>query len=236
MKLPSLVPQLADSLVHLLFPRLCAGCRIPLIRQEEVLCMSCVTAMPVTGFCDHPDNEAAMRLAGRIPYLHATAYAYFSPDGLLQHLLHLLKYGGRKDIGTFLGTQAGIALRGAACMEGVDCILPVPLHPKKEAARGYNQTALIAGGLGDTCSLPVLGRALQRRRATESQTSKSREERERNVAGAFICRAGGALSGRHLLLVDDVLTTGATLEAASAPLLPIPGLKLSILTIGVAMS
>jgi ComF family protein len=235
MSMPSLLPEIARSITHLLLPQLCAGCRIPLLHSERTLCMSCTLELPQTGFHDIADNEAAMRLAGRIPYQHATAFAYFAPDGLLQHLLHLLKYKGRKEVGIFLGKQAGYALEATSWIRSVDAIIPVPLHPKKEAARGYNQTALIAQGLSEALAIPVKEHALMRMRHTESQTRKSREERVVNVKDAFSLSPKATLSGSHVLLIDDVLTTGATLEAASGPLVCAPGVKLSIMTIGLAM-
>src|ERR1043166_5440297 len=103
-----------QSASHLLFPRLCEGCRQPLILQEDILCMNCAFQLPRTDFHDKPDNEAAFRIAGRVPYQHATAFAYFTADGLLQHLLHRLKYSGRKSIGIYLGKQAGYALKASS--------------------------------------------------------------------------------------------------------------------------
>jgi ComF family protein len=234
-KLPALLPEMAKSVMHLLLPQLCAGCRTPLLYRERVLCMGCLMELPQTGFHTIETNEAAMRIAGRIPFQHATAFAYFTPDGLLQHLLHLLKYKGRKEVGIFLGAQAGYALKNVAWARSLDAIIPVPLHAKKEAARGYNQTALIAWGMGEVLSIPVMERALIRTKHTASQTRMSREERVQNVADAFQLSSGTELAGRNVLLIDDVLTTGATLEAASAAMRSVPDISLNILTIGMAM-
>ena len=221
--------------MHLLLPQLCAGCRAPLLYREKVLCMSCMMELPQTGFHHIEDNEAAMRIAGRIPFQQATAFAYFTPDGLLQHLLHLLKYDGRKEVGSFLGAQAAYALKNVSWAQSLNAIVPVPLHLKKEAARGYNQAALIAQGMGEILSIPVMEHALIRTRHTASQTKMSREERVRNMTDAFRLSPGADLSGRQVLLIDDVLTTGATLEAASAAMRGVPGIGLNIMTIGLAM-
>jgi ComF family protein len=207
---------------------------VALLRQEEVLCIGCQSVLPQTNFHHRADNEAALRIAGRVPFEHATAFGYFSAGGLLQHLLHRLKYQGRKNIGFFLGVQAGWSLGVAPWVGELNAIVPVPLHPRKQALRGFNQSALIAAGMGSVLQLPVLEHALRRTRHTESQTSKSREERVLNVRDAFIADASALSAAAHVLLVDDVLTTGATLEAASGALLSIPGLKLSICTIALA--
>jgi ComF family protein len=230
-------PLLRETLygaVHMLFPQLCEGCRAPLLYQEKVLCMSCAFELPQTAFHDRADNEAALRIAGRIPYQNATSFAYFTAEGLLQHLLHRLKYSGRKTVGVYLGEQAGHSLKSASWIKDVEAISPVPLHHRKEAGRGYNQSAAIAAGLSRVLNIPVHENALVRTRHTESQTKMSREERISNVKDAFRLHPKVQLQNHHVLLVDDVLTTGATVEAASDALLHVPGLKLSICTIGLA--
>lgn len=234
MPLPSLFREAAYGAAHLLFPRLCEGCREALLRQEEVLCLGCQASLPQTNFHHHADNEAALRVAGRIPFEHATAFAYFSDGGLLQHLLHRLKYRGRKCIGSYLGEQAGWALRKAPWIHKINAIVPVPLHPRKQALRGFNQSALIAAGMGKVLQVPMIERALRRTRHTESQTLKSREERVLNVRDAFVASRDALPEQAHVLLVDDVLTTGATLESAASALLVVPGLQLSICTIALA--
>lgn len=208
---------------------------MPLLHQERVLCMLCAFQLPQTAFHHIADNEAALRIAGRIPYRNATAFGYFTNEGLLQHLLHRLKYSGKQAVGTYLGEQAGHALKSAPWIGDVEAVVPVPLHPKKEIKRGYNQSALIASGLAEVLNVPAHDSALIRQRHTESQAkTKSREERVLNVKDAFLLHPKAQLAGKHVLLVDDVLTTGATVEAASQALLGVPGLKLSICTIGLA--
>ncbi len=227
--------RLRESLAHLLFPRLCEGCQQPLLHQEDILCLGCALALPRSGFHHIPMNEAALRLAGRIPFEGATAFGVFTPGGILQHLLHRLKYQGRREIGAYLGRQAGRDLHTAPWARDLSAIVPVPLHPVKERLRGYNQAALLAGGLGEVLQIPVYDNALQRIRHTGSQTLKSREERMDNVGTAFSLRRLPA-PGSHLLLIDDVLTTGATLESAARPLLSAPGTRISILAFALAQS
>jgi ComF family protein len=231
---PTLLKELFSGASHLLFPQLCEGCHTPLLHQERVLCMGCTYELPQTGFHHIPDNEAALRVAGRIPFKYATAFAYFSEEGLMQHLMHRLKYSGRKSIGKFLGQQAGYALKSVPWITEIDAIVPVPLHPRKHAKRGYNQSAIIAEGIGQSLNIPVESAGLIRIKNTDSQTKKSREQRLENVKGAFALNAKKPITAKHVLLVDDVLTTGATIEAAASALLVAPGFSLSICTIGLA--
>ena len=175
-----------------------------------------------------------MRFAGRVPIVRATSLAYFTADGLLQHLLHQLKYKENKAVGLFLGRQLGYDLRQLHWAKDIDMIVPVPLHPKKEVLRGYNQSELIAGGLGEILNITVNTSVLSRSRHTESQTQKTREQRIENMQDAFIVKNAEEYSSKHILLTDDVLTTGATLEACANALLAIPSVRISIATIGVA--
>jgi ComF family protein len=226
-----LLQKIGRDIAHLLYPQLCEGCRRPLLEQEKVLCLHCIQELPRTGYHHIADNETALRFAGRFPFRHATSMAYFTTDGLLQHLLHALKYKSRKDIGYFLGQQLGYDLLDAGMIP--DLIVPVPLHKKKEAQRGYNQSYHIAEGIASILNIEVDARSLKRTRHTESQTQKTREERVENVSDAFVCDAG--IMGRYVLLCDDVLTTGATLEACALAMLRVPGMQVSIATIGIAI-
>jgi ComF family protein len=232
----SVLAQLREGITHLFFPRLCEGCASALLTTEQVLCLSCAQQLPETGYHHIADNDTALRFAGRVPYSYATSFAWFTADGLLQHLLHRLKYRGRGEIGTYLGHTFATSLSPVPWIHEVDLIIPVPLHPAKKAARGYNQAALIAGGLGERLRIATSDKLLLRIRETESQTQKSRTERVNNMAGAFRISNAGALAGKHILLCDDVLTTGATLEACAHALQAAPGIKISLATIGIAVS
>lgn len=198
------------------------------------MCLGCALELPLTGFHHATDNEATARLAGRFPFERATAHLHFTEESLSQHLIHLLKYGRRAGIGTALGNAFGAALNEEGWMHDVHLILPVPLHPKKEAARGFNQSALLAEGMSNATGIPFDARALRRIRHTESQTRKTRAERIENVAGAFAVRHPRKLEGKHILLVDDVLTTGATVEACAQAILAVPGTRVSVATLAIA--
>jgi ComF family protein len=230
-----MLKEMAEGLSHLIYPRLCEGCSKPLLAEEEVLCLNCnVYHLPRTAYHHIADNETAMRFAGRVDVEKATSLAYFTPDGLLQHLLHSLKYDGKKYIGTYLGKQLAYDLKQINWQLGVDAIVPVPLHPDKEALRGYNQSQLLAEGMAEVWGIPVLNTAIKRVKNTESQTQKSREERIENMQGAFVAHQQLDIAGKHMLLIDDVLTTGATLEACANALKSAPNVKISIATVGIA--
>ena len=223
------------ELMQLFFPRLCEGCSQSLMRQEKVLCIGCTAELPLTNYHDQSSNDSTLRFAGRLPFEKATSLAYFTPEGLLQHLLHQLKYKDKQEVGIYLGEHLGYGLRGTEWIAHLDAIIPVPLHPQKEAARGYNQAKLIAEGMAEVLSIPVVDSVLYRRRHTESQTKKSRTERIDNMKDVFAVRKPEMLNNKHVLLVDDVLTTGATLEACALTLSAIQGAKTSFATVGIAM-
>ncbi len=225
--------QAGYGLSHIFFPRICAGCRTPLLRTEQVLCLHCLGKMPLTHHYDLPDNEAVMRFAGRFPFRFAASYVYFTGEGLVQHLLHGLKYRNKKDTGRFLGMQFARALQQTAWIQTNDLIQPLPRHKNNEAARGYNQRILIAEGMHRVLQIPYTAKMLLRVKQTESQTLKTREERADNMNDAFT--AHPALRGKHVLLLDDVLTTGATLEACSLAVLQQEGVQVSLATIGLAV-
>jgi ComF family protein len=230
------VQELKRGFIHLFYPRICEGCNKPLLTAETILCLSCDAQLPQTAYHHIPDNETALRFAGRIPFSYATTFAYFTNEGLLQHLLHGLKYGGKKEIGYFLGTCLGNAIKSTGWANEIDLIIPVPLHPAKEAKRGYNQSLLIARGIGDVLQKPVAADVLIRTRDTESQTRKTRTERVDNMTAAFRLDEQQQLAGKHILICDDVLTTGATIEACALALQTAENIKISIATIGIAVS
>lgn len=229
----SLLKYIREGMLHLLFPRLCEGCRKPLLYEERMLCLSCMQHLPRTGYHHLTSNDTTLRIAGRFRFRHATSLAYFTKDGLLQHLLHRLKYRNRQSNGTHLGELLGYELKQQEWAGELQAVIPVPLHPRKEAARGYNQSLLIAEGIAAVLGIPCMRDVLLRTRATESQTHKNRQERIDNVSGAFRVVRRDRISGKHLLLVDDVLTTGATLESCASALLA-QGCDVSIATIGIA--
>jgi ComF family protein len=224
------------ALAQLVYPRLCEACQRPLLAAEQVLCLECTLLLPQTNYHHIAENDTALKLAGRFAFRNASSFAWFTKEGLLQHLLHRLKYESRKEIGYFLGARLGAALLQANWIKEIEVIVPVPLHRKKQQLRGGNQSYWIAEGISKVLAVPVNTGGLVRIKHTVSQTRGSREQRLENISGAFTIAQAGPLEGKHVLLVDDVLTTGATLEACAQALLTIRDCSLSIATVGIAGS
>jgi ComF family protein len=223
-----------QHLVNLFVDNSCYSCNEALSKQEKFICLGCLSQMEETRFHQNPtENELFYRLAGRIPLHGAAGLFYFSKGGRLQTIIRHLKYKGAPDLGVFLGRYYGCILKNAAFMEGIDAIVPVPLHRSRMLQRGYNQAEKIGLGLGMELNLPVITSQLHRRRQTLTQTRKGSLNRWGNVEDAF--RTKGKLPP-GVLLVDDIITTGSTLEACVRALMSAekPPQRVSILGIGVA--
>jgi ComF family protein len=171
---------------------------------------------------------------GRLPLVSATSFLFFSKGGGTQQLIHKLKYKGHQEIGIHLGKLFGSQLNDSLLFNTADVIIPVPLHPKKEHKRGYNQSLIISEGMASRMNARVFPDVLFRKTHTTSQTRKTRYERWENVKNTFEIKKGTRLEGKHVILVDDVITTGATLEACGSTLLEIPGIRLSIASLAYA--
>ena len=224
---------LADF-VSLLFPQLCPACGESLMANEHLLCIECRYSLPQTNFHQHPDNIVAQQFWGKMPLQGAYSLYYFSKGGKVQSLMHHFKYSGMQRIGHILGNIAGAQLAGNETFNSTELIIPVPLHKKRLKERGYNQSACFAQGIAEKLDIPVEENNLVRLKATETQTHKSRFARYENMKDVFSVQNPERLENKHILLVDDVITTGSTLEACGNALLKVPGLKLSIATIAYA--
>jgi len=223
-----------SDFVSLLFPELCAACRESLVASEYLICTDCLYNLPFTNFQLFPDNIVAQQFWGKIELEGAYSLYYFSKGGKIQNLMHQFKYRGMKQIGNLLGNIAGEQLIKNKVYSTIDMIIPVPLHKKRMIQRGFNQSLCFAEGLSGKLSAAVENNNLVRLTATETQTHKSRFARFENMQDVFIIKNPEKLINKHVLLVDDVITTGSTLEACGAQLLKIEGLKLSIATIAYA--
>jgi len=224
---------LADF-VSLLFPELCAACRESLVANEHLICMDCTYNLPFTNFHLQPENIVARQFWGKIQLEGAYALYYFTKGGKIQNLMHQFKYKGIKQIGNLLGNIAGGQLIKNDVFNTVDLIVPVPLHKKRMQQRGYNQSTCFAEGLAQKLNATVDDNNLVRVTATETQTHKSRFARFENMQEVFTIKDPERLANKHILLVDDIITTGSTLEACGAELLKIEGLKLSVAAIAYA--
>jgi ComF family protein len=192
--------------------------------------MHCINRLPVTGFHHHANNPVEKIFWGRMPVAYAASYLYFSKDSLLQHIVHELKYKGNKELGLFMGRKMGEVMVQTHRFQNIDALVPLPLFAARERKRGYNQALILCMGMAEVLSLPVLDKAIRRHTSSETQTNKNRIDRWLNMQGKFELRQPAAIAGKHILLVDDVITTGATLEACGQELLTIPNTRLSIMT------
>ncbi len=218
----------------LFYPNCCPGCGRALLKGEKVICSACLVSMPQTDFHLHEWNQLARRLYGRFPVSNALAFLKFTKNGRIQHLLHSLKYRNQPEIGLALGTLYGGKLAEAGFKGRFDVIIPVPLHPTRLRKRGYNQSQKFAEGLSSILEVPVDNNALYRRLKTSTQTRKSKLERWENVSDVFGFRTDAPAPHRHVLLADDVITTGATVEACATTLLQHVPCQVSVVCIAVA--
>lgn len=220
--------KIASSFLQLWFPHCCLGCSSDYIQKGQLLCGRCIHQLPATGFFDLKANPVERIFYGRLRVENAAAGYYFTKNALIQHLLVQLKYRGNKDVGLFLGRMIGRAMHNSTQYKDIDFLVPLPLNPKKEFKRGYNQAELICRGIQEITGIPILKTGIQRRQFTESQTSRNRINRWQNMETAFEVNEREKLVNKHVLLVDDVITTGATIEACGSYILEIPGTRLSI--------
>lgn len=221
------------QLTNLFYPDLCLCCGENLYGQEEYICTKCLCDIPKTNLHLQQDNLIEQRFWGKVPVEKATAFFFFGKGSRYQHLLHLLKYKGYSEIGTVLGQYAAAHLLENGTFQNIDVIVPVPLHPKKLRKRGYNQSEYIARGLSKVLNKPYDTAHLYRARENATQTKKSVFERYQNTLGIFAVHQPEDLTGKHILVVDDVLTTGSTLENCLNELLKIPHVRTSIFTLAV---
>lgn len=225
------INQIRSSLMHLVFPRVCESCGTDIVDEDELLCLRCLSSLPKTSFQFHQGNIVEKIFWGRLNVVHATAQYYFTKESMMQHLMHQLKYRGNKDLGHYLGNLMGLGLEQTSWMKGIDVLVPLPLFPSKEKKRGYNQATILCNGISEITGKPVLKDIVIRTSHTETQTHKSRVDRWQNMEGRFQVKDPATLRDRHILLVDDVITTGASLEACGREILQVSGTSLSICTL-----
>lgn len=223
--------QLLTDFVTLFFPSLCLWCDNALLTHEEYLCIACQLQLPKTKFHLNAGNAADKIFYGRVPVSNAASFLFFNKGGITQAVVHALKYKNQPRLATMLGFQYGYELKQAAWIKNIDVIIPVPIHVNRMRERGYNQAQLFAQGLSSALSISCNTVCLSKKTGTATQTKRGRFSRWQNMEETFFVTAPTLLYDKHVLLVDDVITTGATLEACATEILKIPNTKVSIATI-----
>ena len=218
------------------FPKVCAGCKSFMGDNEYIICTVCRHELPLTNHHLDPENEALKKFYGRIPIEHVSALLYFHKKGMVQEMIHSLKYKGHEEIGSFLGEWYASDLKDCAVAKDVDVIIPVPLHKKKLKERGYNQVMNFGVALSENLKIPLDNAILKRKVYSKTQSKKNLLGRTEGIETVFDVSFSEEHTNKHFLLIDDVLTTGATLEACSKALLKIPGTRISIVCMAMAHS
>ncbi|MBN2173601.1 MAG: ComF family protein [Bacteroidales bacterium] len=220
--------NLIHDFVTLLFPLTCLACGNNLYKNEQIICTSCLMHLPKTNFHLDPENLAVKIFWGRVRIEAATAQYFYRKGGKVQHLIHQMKYNGHKEVGILLGEIYGSILKDSDLFNSIDKIIPIPLHKSKLKKRGFNQAEMFAEGLSNAMKVEMDNKTVLRTVATSTQTKKSRYKRWENVSEIFEVAKPGEISGKHILLVDDVITTGATMEACIQAIQKIPDVRISV--------
>lgn len=226
-----MISRILRDFIRLFYPNLCMVCHNDLPEVEQVICTTCLYHIPRTKYWYDTENPVAKIFWGRVFIQNACSFFFFSKGSRYRKLLHHLKYNGKKDVGYILGKEFGLELKKAETYKNIDVIVPVPLHPKRYKKRGYNQAEEIAKGLKESMGIPLSTKNLIRSEYTETQTRKNRAERVENVSKAFRLENPIDFKGKHILIVDDIVTTGATLEECATTVLEAENAKVSIVTL-----
>lgn len=224
-----------DDFLSLLFPRLCYACGNYLLRNEKLICTECYVLIPRTNFHYQNDNPVSRLFWGRCNIEKAAAFSFYNKGSRITKLIHNLKYKGIKDIGHELGKMYARGLKESGFINDIDIIIPVPLHPSRERVRGFNQSKCISEGIGESTGLRVEVNALARIQGSATQTKRIRYDRWTNVEGIFRVVDPVIIRGKHILLVDDVITTGSTIESCTNELLKIEGVRVSVIALAFAV-
>jgi ComF family protein len=226
--------SIINDFLALVYPSTCAACEAALFRHERFICNYCKVSLPKSNYHASDSHEMSMLFAGRAPFVRACSLFTYEKRGRVQRLLHRIKYHGEKELAEFLGGLYAQDLLASPVFESITDIVPIPLHRKKLLARGFNQSEWFAKGLSAGIGRPVNTTNLTRIAETSTQTRKKKYERWENVEGIFTLNEPGEFTSRHVLLVDDVVTTGATIEAAWLAFKNVPDVKISVASIAFA--
>jgi len=227
------IKTLLANFVSLLYPELCVICGEPLVENEKFFCFACFLKLPRTYYHWIPDNQAIERLAGKVSLEKASSYLYYNKGGIAQKLIAEIKYRGNRNLGEWIGVHLAKEMIPSGFFQGIDYMVPVPLHRLKEKKRGFNQAEKIARGIARVTEIPVETNNVFREKANTSQTRKGRFDRWKNTRNLFDLKDAELFKEKHILVIDDVLTTGSTLEAVAQSLLKSQDVKISILTLAI---
>lgn len=225
-----------QELLKLIFPSLCCHCGEPLVGDEKYLCTQCLVHIPWAKHASYSNNDAELRLSGRIPFQAAAALLLFRKGNVAQTIIHQIKYHGNTGMANQYGTMLGMELKQSNRFNDIDYIVPVPLHSRRKRQRGYNQSELICEAVSKVFNRPVVANNLYRKQFTTSQTHKNRQDRMDNMTNVFDVRHPEQFENKHILLIDDIITTGATTENCYQALSSIPDLRISIAALAVTTS
>lgn len=219
------------SAVDIFFPKRCVLCGSILPKGATGICLHCSMKLPFTGLHGQEGSKMERLFWGKLPLGKVSSYCYYRKGDTFCQVLHQLKYYGRKDLGISFGRQMAAELIPYGFFQGVDVLIPIPLHPQKERVRGYNQSYCLAQGVSEVTGIPIDHQSVVRLHFTDTQTHKSADERWINVSNVFSLTCPERFTNRHILLIDDVLTTGATLTACADTFRSVKGIHISILTL-----
>ena len=220
--------QFIKDIFHLFYPEVCLSCKEVLLQHEKLVCIACRHDFPETDFLNQSNNQLEKQFYGRVTIEEGTALFHYSKKGKVQHLIHLLKYKGQEDLGLFFGEWLGESLKNGERFKSIDCIVPVPIHAKKQKQRGYNQLTKFGRTAGQIVGIPFVEGNLIRVINTVAQTYKGRVDRFLGKRNHFEIVNKALFEGKHVLLIDDVVTTGATIEVCAKALLKCKNVTVSI--------
>lgn len=226
--------SLLSNFISLFYPKLCVICGDPLVAGESYFCLECFLKLPKTNYHLSPDNRATDRFAGKIPISTGASWLYYDKGGISQKLISEIKYRDNRNLGEWMGALLAKDWLASGFFQRIDCLIPVPLHPSKEKKRGFNQSEMIALGISQITGIRINTKNVIRKNASETQTKKSLFERWKNTKDLFEAKDIDFFDNKHVLIVDDVLTTGSTLEAVAQSILKAKDVKISILSLAIA--
>jgi len=228
------IKHLFANLISLIYPQLCVICREPLIEGESYFCFACSMKLPKTHYHLIPENKAIERFAGKVSLLKASSYLYYNKEGVAQKLIAEIKYKGNRNFGEWMGVYIAKDMASSDFFHGIDYLLPVPLHKSKEKKRGFNQAEKIARGIACVTKIPLETSNVFREKLNTTQTRKGVFERWKNTLNIFKIKNPDLFKNKHILLIDDVLTTGSTIEALAQSIMKLQNIKISVLTLAIA--